>query len=137
MASSCGNRGAVSILLELNADPEAADRKGRVAGQSFLRQVSKRARADIREMLAAAVERRHSNASCGEAEGYEGWEHPLPIPPRLVKRASSTSSCEEAAPVRRPSLPSMLNMLPGFGGGSARGNGGGETSFGTSLAPHL
>ncbi|CAN0075670.1 unnamed protein product, partial [Laminaria digitata] len=29
VASSCGNRGAVAVLLDLNADPEATDRKGR------------------------------------------------------------------------------------------------------------
>ncbi|CAN0142736.1 unnamed protein product, partial [Ectocarpus sp. 12 AP-2014] len=60
VAASCGNRGAVFVLLDLNADPEATDRKGRVAGQSFLRQVTRRARADIRASLAAAVERIHA-----------------------------------------------------------------------------
>lgn len=148
VASSCGNRAAVSVLLDLNADPEATDRKGRVAGLSFLRQVSKRARADIRSMLTAAIAgRKEPEAACS---AFETEEFDQTLAKTVMRRASSTSSCEEAAPLRRPSLPSMLNLLPGWGmsgrgaGGSvggavSSGGGCGETSFGAVpvLSPRL
>ncbi|CAM9247899.1 unnamed protein product [Scytosiphon promiscuus] len=132
VAASCGNRAAVSVLLDLNADPEATDRKGRVAGQSFLRQVTRRARADIRASLADAVERLHAppapqaEEEYGEEDDFDGDGPPLA---RMgMKRASSTASCESAEPVRRPSMLSLLQM--GWGGGAGEGRGGGgETSF--------
>lgn len=123
----------MAVLLELNADPEAKDRKGREAGQSFLRQVSKRARADIRASLAAAVVRRNTPDLAQEEEEEEGRVESVAAAVKAVmKRAGS--SCEEAAPVRRPSLPSMMNLLPAWGGlGGSNWGGGdkaGETSFG-------
>eukprot|EP00903_Cladosiphon_okamuranus_P010480 g9915.t2 len=137
VAASCGNRGAVAVLLDLNADPEAEDRKGRVAGQSFLRQVTRRARADIRASLAAAVEKRHAAAQAASqnddlfADEFENESGRLP--PRMggMKRATSTASCESAEPVRRPSVMNLL-QLGGWGGGgdSAGKNAAGETSFG-------
>lgn len=135
MAASCGNRGAVSVLLELNADPEATDRKGRVAGQSFLRQVTRRARADIRASLAAAVERIHAPPAAAdggsEDDDLDVDGGGLPPMPGGMKRATSTASCESAEPVRRPSMLSLLQIggWGGGGGGDASGRGGGETSF--------
>lgn len=149
MAASCGNRGAVSVLLDLNADPEATDRKGRVAGQSFLRQVTRRAKADIRASLAAAVERINAPPSplLPESDGGDGGDFADEtvgggggggLPPRTgMKRATSTASCESAEPVRRPSMLSLM----GWGGGkeefagnnsskAAAATGRGEASFG-------
>lgn len=149
MAASCGNRGAVAVLLDLNADPEAEDRKRRVAGQSFLRQVTRRARADIRAYLAAAVEKRLAAAQAAAAaaaasqdddgNGDEFEDGSGRLPPRMggMKRATSTASCESAEPVRRPSMMSLL-QLGGWGaggGGDASGkNATGETSFGGPTA---
>ncbi|CAM9785723.1 unnamed protein product [Ectocarpus fasciculatus] len=137
VAASCGNRGAVSVLLALNADPEATDRKGRVAGQSFLRQVTRRARADIRASLAAAVERIHAPPAAAAGDGAEEDDldadgSGLPPMPGGMKRATSTASCESAEPVRRPSMLSLLQIgvWGGGGGGDSSGKGGGgQTSF--------
>ncbi|CAB1097677.1 unnamed protein product [Ectocarpus sp. CCAP 1310/34] len=131
VAASCGNRGAVSVLLELNADPEATDRKGRVAGQSFLRQVTRRARADIRASLAAAVERIHAPPADADENDLDAGGGGLPPMPGSMKRATSTASCESAEPVNRPSMLSLLQIggWGGGGGGDASGKGEGETSF--------
>lgn len=189
VASSCGNRGAVAVLLDLNADPEATDRKGRTPGQSFLRQVSKRARADIRASLEAAVQRRieaaeaaaaaasfgdgsvappaffmsalasslsgsSNSSSTSSGAGATAWSVLSAMSASgdnsslaaaaaaaaastkvVMRRAGSTNSYEEAAPVKRPS---MLSLLPAWGG-NGRGAGGvsekgGETSFRTAFA---
>ncbi|CAN0302416.1 unnamed protein product, partial [Ectocarpus sp. 12 AP-2014] len=116
VAASCGNRGAVFVLLDLNADPEATDRKGRVAGQSFLRQVTRRARADIRASLAAAVERIHAPSADAKEDDLDADGGGLPPMPGGMKRATSTASCESAEPVSRPSMLSLL-QIGGWGGG--------------------
>lgn len=154
VAASCGNRAAVSVLLDLNADPEATDRKGRVAGQSFLRQVTRRAKADIRASLAAAVERLNAppsplpessggagaagqeGAAAAAADGGDFADETTGgggggggLPPRIgMKRATSTASCESAEPVRRPSMLSLM----GWGGGGGGGGGAGENSGNSS-----
>lgn len=141
MAASCGNRDAVSVLLSLNADPEAKDKKGRIPGQSWLRQVSQRARADIGKYLKEAIERRNAvdddassclsdSSSCtfyDEDVTPSGKAHPT-----FLKQESSSSVCSEAVPLARPS---MANLLPSWGLGTSRKNLGavsaGEASFGT------
>lgn len=147
VAASCGNRAAVAVLLDLDADPDAEDRKGRVAGQSFLRQVTRRARADIRASLAAAVEKRLAAAAAaaaasaqqhGERFRDEFDDESGRLPPRMgMKRATSTASCESAEPVRRPSMMSLL-QIGGWGGGggggdASSGKNAGETSFGPAV----
>lgn len=72
VAASCGNRDAVSVLLELDADPEAEDRKGRCPGQTWLRQVSQRARADIRKSLEAAVARHAAGPAPSDSDSDDG-----------------------------------------------------------------
>lgn len=152
VAASCGNRDAVAVLLELNADPEAKDRKGHCPGHSWLRQVSKRARADILSALEAAIDRRNAQAAAAAAADDEvnpcpssslspdnspkswpdsGGDARVNVPLEEQSRASSV--CLEAAPVLRPSV---LNLLPagwGLGGSRKCGEGGvarGEASFG-------
>lgn len=56
------------VLLNLGADPEAEDRKGRCPGQSWLRQVSHRARADIRSYLDGAIAQRHARCPEGMSD---------------------------------------------------------------------
>lgn len=133
------------MLLELNADPEAKDRKGRCPGQSWLRQVSQRARADIRSYLEGAIAKRNAAANSSpedsddEEDDDEGFGLGEAVLPKRGASVSSRSVCssEEAAPVARPSV---LNLLPSTWGLGKKGAGapmGGEASFGAPIAAGL
>lgn len=155
VAASCGNRDAVAVLLELNADPKAEDRKGRNPGQSWLKQVSKRARADIARALEAAVDRRKRAAAAAEAAERYGDDDFDGLDDDDTDDARSFSSCSDSpgsvslsrsgSSSRRSGLekqssvsssvcsdatpvhrPSMLNLLPSGWGLSRRGSGGGR-----------
>lgn len=129
------------VLLDLNADPEIKDRKGRCPGQSWLRQVSQRARADIRSYLEAATARRNAPACSSpntsdvedddDDEGFGDLEPTLSRGP-ASRSSRSVCSSEDVGPAARPS---MLNLLPSAWGLGKKGASRecGETTFGPPI----